>query len=450
MRGDDDDALAQGDHARRHRPGASPRVLAAPLNGFGGVDLAGLAAEHGTPLYLYDGGAIRARLRAYREAFRRWDAIVAYAVKANGNLGILRLVAEEGGGADIVSGGELFRARRAGIPGDRIVFSGVGKTEVEITQALEEGVLLLNVESLPELSAVERVAARLGVRARIGIRVNPDVDPRTHAYVATGHKESKFGLDPDAAREAYRRAAASPHLEPAGLHIHIGSQIVEAGPFVAALERAVDLLQEVRAGGAPVRFLDIGGGLGVRYRDESPPSPADLAAALGAHLDRAGCRVILEPGRSVVAEAGILLTRVLYVKESLARTYVIVDAAMNDLVRPALYDAHHPVVPVGGAGGPEIECDIVGPVCETGDFLARGRRIPRPGAGDLLAVLCAGAYGSSMASNYNARGRPAEVLVDGGAARLVRRRETAADLVAPEIGLEAGPPGWPDEGIEEI
>ncbi|RMH59355.1 MAG: diaminopimelate decarboxylase [Candidatus Hydrogenedentota bacterium] len=394
-----------------------------------GVALASLAEKYGTPLYVYSWGDVRRRIASYQEAFAEFGVLVAYAVKANPNLCLLRRAAAMGCGADIVSGGELDRALRAGISAERIVFAGVGKSRTEMAAALRAGIRLFNVESIPELELLGSVAKEYGTKAPVAVRVNPDVDPRTHAYVATGKKESKFGLDIRAAIEAYRAASAHPNLDPIGIHCHIGSQITSTGPFVKAVEKIGRVIRELRGLGIEIRFLDIGGGLGIRYQDETPPAPAELAAAVKPFLKASECRVILEPGRSIVGEAGVLLTRVHYVKQTPIHRYVIVDAAMNDLLRPALYGAYHPIWHVEGKEGrPETTCEIVGPVCETGDFLAKGRVMPLPVAGDLLAVGSAGAYGMAMSSNYNMRLRPAEVVVDGGQASLARRRETFEDL----------------------
>lgn len=393
-----------------------------------------LAATYGTPLYVYDLESIRTMLLAYEEAFKAYDPIVAYAVKANPNLSILKEVAKLGGGADIVSGGELDRALRAGIPPDRIVFAGVGKSAEEMAEALAANIFIFNVESIPELELLNATAKREGKTARIAVRVNPDVDPRTHAYISTGKKESKFGLDIKAAMETYKRAQKLEAIEPIGIHCHIGSQITKIEPFVKAAEKIVRVIRDIRELGIDLRVLDLGGGLGITYNEEKPPEPAEMAKAIAPFLDAAGCRLILEPGRSLVGESGTLLTRVMYVKETPIHRYVIVDAAMNDLMRPALYDAYHPIRHVGSTEGrPETTCEIVGPICETGDFIAKGRVMPLPKAGDLLAVGSAGAYGMAMASNYNVRPRAAEVLTDGETHRLIRRRETREDMLRAEV-----------------
>ncbi|HET6922169.1 MAG TPA: diaminopimelate decarboxylase, partial [Anaeromyxobacteraceae bacterium] len=357
-----------------------------------------------------------------------------YAVKANSSLAVLSLFARQGAGFDIVSGGELYRVLRAGGDPRTVVFSGVGKRDDEIAFALDQRVRCLNVESGGELERVSVVARRLGRRAPIALRVNPDVDPRTHPYVATGLKRSKFGVSVEDARRLYALAARDPALDVRGLAIHIGSQITSVGPFLDAIARVLSLARDLGREGIRLRHLDIGGGLGIQYRDEEPPHPDDYGRAVKRALRGFEGEVILEPGRVLVGNAGVLVTRVLYVKKGGRRTFVVVDAAMNDLVRPSLYGAHHDIEPVGrvARGSREVVCDVVGPVCESSDFLAKGRRLPVPAAGDLLCVRSAGAYGFAMSSNYNSRPRAAEVLVDGRIARLARRRETLRDLVRGE------------------
>lgn len=401
-----------------------------------GVPLSELAREHGTPLFVYSLNSVLGVLTAYETAFKAYDPVVAFAIKANFNLAIIKEVARSGGGADIVSGGELHRALAAGIPPDRIVFAGVGKSADEMETALEKKILMFNVESIPELKILNDVAARVGKKAPVAVRVNPDVDPRTHAYISTGKKESKFGLDIKAAIETYKLAKELPHIDPIGIHCHIGSQITKLEPFVQAAEKVVRVIKEIRSLGIDLRILDFGGGLGITYNAEAPPTPDDLAKAIAPFLDAAGCRLVLEPGRSLVGSAGVLVTRVHFVKETPIHRYVVVDAAMNDLMRPALYDAYHPVWHVKKPEGrPETTCEIVGPVCETGDFIAKGRVMPLPAAGDLLAIGSAGAYGMAMSSNYNLRPRAAEVLVAGSKARLVRRRETYEDMLKSELEI---------------
>lgn len=393
-----------------------------------------LAARFGTPLYVYDLAWIRRRVELFRAAFSGIDHLVAYSVKANGNLTLLRALRELGCGADITSGGELYRARRAGIPANEIVFAGVGKTEREIGYALEEGILAFNVESRSELERIERIAAERGVVARFGVRVNPDVFADTpHHYTRTGHAESKFGVPWEDASALYRWAVGREHLEPVGIDVHIGSQIVEPEPYVRSVDRVLELVAELGDEGVSLDFLDIGGGFGISYDDRAGMDVAALAADVVGRVKEAGLRLILEPGRALVGEAGVLLTRVQYVKRTAAKTFVIVDGGMSELIRPSHYGGFHGIELVPDPTGREVrEVDVVGPICETGDFLALDREIPMPVEGDLLVVRTAGAYGFAMASNYNGRLRPAEVLVDGPDAKLVRRRETFEDLIRGE------------------
>jgi diaminopimelate decarboxylase len=397
-----------------------------------GVPLRRIAAEVGTPTYVYSLATLRRHYRVLDEAFAPVRHLICFSVKANSNLAILRAFVREGSGFDIVSGGELFRVLRAGADPGKVVFSGVGKTRREMAEALEAGILMFNVESAPELDALEEVAARLDRRAPISLRVNPDVDPQTHPYIATGMKKSKFGIDIGRALEEYRRARALKHLEVVGVDCHIGSQLTAVPPFVDALARVRELLERLRAEGSAVRYLDLGGGLGIRYKDEEPPPPREYARALIAGLEGMDLTLLLEPGRVIVGNAGVLLTEVLYFKEGVEKKFVIVDGAMNDLIRPALYGSYQEIVPVEPRGGERVIADVVGPVCESGDFFARDRELERPRAGDLLAIRGAGAYGFAMASNYNSRPRAAEVLVSGGDFYVVRRRETLEDLVSGE------------------
>ncbi len=378
-----------------------------------------------------------ARLGLFQSAFRSVPQLVCYAVKANSTLDILKLFARHGAGFDVVSGGELERVlavdRRAA---ERTVFSGIGKTAAEMDLALRAGILQFNVESEGELELLAERAAKLRKRARIALRVNPDVFAETHPYISTGMREHKFGIDIRRARAVYRRAGK--HLEPSGVSVHIGSQIRKAEPFGAALERAAKLVTELRRDGHAIRYVDVGGGLGIEYHAEKPFDAARIVREYAAELipvvqRLGGVTLLLEPGRFLVAQAGALLTRVLYVKKNGRKNFVIVDAAMNDLIRPALYQAHHEIVPVAPKRGMRtIKADVVGPVCETGDFFARDREMPRAEPGELLAILDAGAYGMALASNYNSRPRAAEVLVEGKRARLIRRRENIADLLLQE------------------
>jgi diaminopimelate decarboxylase len=397
------------------------------------VPLARIAAELGTPTYVYSLAALRAAFHAYDRALAAVPHLVCYAIKANDTLAVIRAFAHEGSGFDIVSGGELTRALRAGADPKRIVFAGVGKQPDEMAEALRAGILMFNVESPPELEALAAVAKSLGKRAPVAVRINPDVDPKTHPYIATGMKKSKFGVAIDTALELYARAATLPDVEIVGVDCHIGSQLTSLSPFVDAMARVRDLVGELRRRGHAIRYLDFGGGLGITYNDERPPSPAEYGRAIVEATRDLDVTVLVEPGRSLVGNAGVLLTRVLYLKAGTAKRFVIVDAAMNDLLRPSLYQAFHDIRPVKRPG-PEtaVPVDVVGPVCESGDFLAQDRPLPPVEPGDVLAVMSAGAYGFVMASNYNARPRPAIVLVDGDRFDVVRTRETIDDLLRGE------------------
>lgn len=399
-----------------------------------GTPLEAIADAVGTPTYVYSAGAILGAFEAYERALAGMPHLTCYAVKANMNLAVLGLLAQAGAGADVISGGELYRALRAGFDPQRIVFAGPGKTREEIREGLKADVLCFNVESPSELTAIDEIARGEGARARIAVRVNPDIDPQTHPYIATGLKTSKFGIPYREARDVYRRAAGLAGIEIVGVHMHIGSQLTKVTPIADSLGRLGELIEGLRQDGITLRYLDVGGGLGIRYREESPPSPGEYVRTLKPMLDRLGLTVLLEPGRSIVGNAGALLTRVIYRKATEGRRFVIVDAAMNDLIRPALYNAHHEIRPLveAAAAAPREVVDVVGPVCESGDFLAKERELPVVPEGALLAVLSAGAYGFAMASNYNARARAAEVLVDGDRFEVVRRRESYEDLIAGE------------------
>ncbi len=401
------------------------------------VGLRALAADAGTPAYVYSKAALLESYTAYDRAFAPVPHFICYAVKANANLGILGTLARAGAGADIVSGGELFRALRAGIPAKKIIFSGVGKTREEMREALKAEILMFNVESLSELRALDEVAREMGVRAPVALRVNPDVDPQTHPYIATGLKTSKFGIPIAQALEAYQEAASLKGVEVVGADMHIGSQLTKASPFADAVARLASLVKALRERAIEIRMIDVGGGLGIRYGDDAPPTHREYATVLLPALRELGVTVLLEPGRSIVGNAGILLTRVLYRKDTGDRKFVVVDAGMNDLIRPALYDSYHEIRPVDAArlGGPVENVDVVGPVCESGDFLAKDRELAASEESDLLAVMSAGAYGFVMSSNYNARPRAVEVLVDGDRYTIVRRRETYEDLVVGETAL---------------
>ena len=401
----------------------------------GEVPLGELAAEFGTPLYVYDLAWIRRRVGIFRDAFAAVKPLIAYSVKANGNLTLLRELAALGCGADITSGGELFRARSAGIEQEMIVFAGVGKSEEEIEFALDEEIYAFNVESRSELERIDSIAQRKGVRAQFGVRVNPNVLAATpHKYTATGHSDTKFGVPWDEARALYFWALERDSLDPIGINVHIGSQIVDIEPYVLALDRVLGVVDDLVAQGVPLKYLDIGGGFGISYGQGAELDIEALADEIVPRVAHSGLRLILEPGRSLVAEAGVFLTEVQYLKDSGPKTFVIVDGGMSELIRPSHYGGYHEIEAVGAIDGrAQAVVDVVGPVCETGDFLALDRSMPVPLEGELLAVRAAGAYGFTMASNYNGRPRPAEVLVDGIDVRLVRRRETYEDLISGEV-----------------
>ncbi|SFL41431.1 diaminopimelate decarboxylase [Methylorubrum salsuginis] len=397
------------------------------------VDLTALAAEVGTPFYCYSTATLERHYRVFAEAFAGDDALVCFAMKANSNQAVLTTLARRGAGMDIVSEGELRRALAAGVPGERIVFSGVGKTKDEMAAALEAGILCFNVESEPELAALSEVAASRGERAPVSIRVNPDVDALTHAKISTGKSENKFGIPINRAREVYARAAQMPGLALVGVDTHIGSQITDLAPFESAARRLCALAGALLADGHKLHHVDFGGGLGIPYRDDNapPPDPAALAAILRPHFRPLGLRPVFEIGRMIAGNAGILVTRVVYVKPTEAKTFVIVDAAMNDLIRPTLYEAFHALRPVTEAAPdvPRITADVVGPVCETGDYLALAREMPAVQAGDLIAVMSAGAYGAVQAGTYNSRRLVPEVLVSGDRSAVVRPRPSYEDLI---------------------
>lgn len=398
-----------------------------------GVSLDQLAKEHGTPCYVYSHETLVRHFQAVDSAFNAIPHIIAFAMKANSNLAILRLMASLGSGADIVSGGELYRALTAGIEPRKIVFAGVGKSVDEIRYALESNILMFNVESSAELQAINGVGASLDQKARVALRINPDIDPQTHPYISTGLKKSKFGIGAERALEEFRVASSLSHIDVVGVHSHIGSQLTQVTPFVDALKKIIALIESLRAEGYDIRYLNIGGGLGITYQNESPPHPNELSQAILPLLANLQCELIMEPGRVIVGNAGILLTRVLYTKETGVKRFVIVDAAMNDLLRPSLYEAYHDIRPVHQiTGGARHHVDVVGPICESGDFLAKDRPLPDVKPGDLLAVMSAGAYGFTMASNYNSRPRVPEILVKDGETFVVRKRESYQDLVRGE------------------
>jgi len=398
------------------------------------VPLADIALEAGTPAYVYSRAAILENYRAYDEALGELPHAVCYAVKANSSLGILALLAKAGAGFDIVSGGELYRVLQAGGDPSKVVFSGVGKTAAEVDYALESGIHTFNCESEPELALIDALAARRGAKAGCAIRVNPDVDASTHPYISTGLREHKFGIDIGDAEAVYERARDLTNLAPEGVSCHIGSQLMDTNPILEAIDRVLALIERLRAKGFDIRHIDLGGGLGVAYQaHEQAPEIRGFIAQVRAKLEGRGLRVTIEPGRSIVGRAGVLLTRVLYRKKSAEKEFVVVDAAMNDLIRPSLYRSHHEIIPLRKTGRPEIVADVVGPVCETGDFLARGRKMANAAPGDYLAIETAGAYGFVQSSNYNSRTRAPEVLVEGDTFRVIRERETYADLVRGEV-----------------
>ncbi len=391
-----------------------------------------LAEQFGTPLYVYSEQALTQAYRAYETAFSGSRPLICYAVKANSNLSIIKHFAQLGSGFDTVSGGEIARVLAAGGDASKIIFSGVGKSVVEIEFALKSKIKCFNVESLPELDRLNEVAGKLGVKAPISLRINPDVDAKTHPYISTGLKANKFGIAMTDAERAYQHAARLPHLNIIGIDCHIGSQLTDLSPLVAACERLLPLIDQLTAQGIHLQHIDLGGGVGIVYKDEQVPDLQAYAHAVQTLLAGRDLQLILEPGRSLVGNAGTLLTRVEFVKHNEDKNFVIVDAAMNDLMRPALYQAYHHIENVAESTQPEITADIVGPICETGDFLAQDRQIAAA-AGDLLLVRSAGAYGASMASNYNTRPRAAEVLVSGDTVREIRQRETFEDLISKEI-----------------
>jgi len=403
-----------------------------------GVALERIAREVGTPAYVYSLATLKRHFKVFDQAFSKVRHIVCFSVKANSNLALLRAFAKEGSGFDIVSGGELFRALKVGADPTKIVFSGVGKKREEIEYALNSGILMFNVESEQELLALNDIASSMGKRAPISLRVNPDVDPQTHPYISTGMKKAKFGVDIKKSLETYRKAVSLRNVEVVGVDCHIGSQLTSITPFVDALAKVREYLDRVLAGemkkeGAQIRYLDLGGGLGINYHDETPPLPDEYAKAIVEGLEGLDVTLILEPGRVIVGNAGILLTEVQYIKETDSKNFVIVDGGMNDLIRPALYGSYQAIQPVVENRAQKIVADVVGPICESGDFFAKDREIPRPQRGDLLAIMSAGAYGFTMASNYNSHPKPPEVLVDGDQYYVIRRRESFDDLINGEV-----------------
>jgi diaminopimelate decarboxylase len=398
------------------------------------VPLKRIAREVGTPAYVYSLATLKRHYQVFDQAFATVPHIVCFSVKANSNLALLRAFAKQGSGFDIVSGGELFRALKAGGDPKKIVFSGVGKKKQEIEYALNTGILMFNVESDEELDALNEIAGGIGKKAPISLRVNPDVDPQTHPYISTGMKKAKFGVDIKKSLETYKKAVSLKNIDVVGVDCHIGSQLTSVTPFVDALAKVREYLDRVLAGemkkeGAQMRYLDLGGGLGINYHDETPPLPEEYARAIIQGLEGLDITLILEPGRVIVGNAGLLLTEVQYIKETETKKFVIVDGGMNALIRPALYGSYQAIRPVVETGAEKVVADVVGPICESGDFFAKDREIARPRRGDLLAVMSAGAYGFTMASNYNSHPKPPEVLVDGDKYYVVRKRESLDDLI---------------------
>jgi diaminopimelate decarboxylase len=397
-----------------------------------GIPIEEIAGKVGTPVYVYSYQTLVRHFTVFDEAFKGMPHLVCYSAKANSNLALLRLFVNLGGGVDVVSGGELYRAVKGGADPRKIVFSGVGKREDEIEYALKAGILMFNVESSQELQAINDVAGRLGKKAPISIRVNPDIDPKTHPYISTGLKQNKFGIDILRAPMAYRVASQLPNLKVVGIDCHVGSQLVEVEPIIEALRKLKGLVENLRKEGMDIQYLDLGGGLGITYEDEEPPHPVEYASTILDEVRGFDCTLVLEPGRVMVGNAGILATKVLYTKENEEKRFIIVDAGMNDLVRPSYYGSFHQILPVRRGDREEIVADVVGPICESSDFLAKGRKIPKPDPGDFLAVMSAGAYGFSMSTNYNSRPRVAEVLVKDDQMFVIRQRESYEDLVRGE------------------
>ncbi len=396
------------------------------------VKISDIAKNVKTPFYLYSHATLERHFRAFNEAFNGIDHITCFSMKSNSCMAILKIFANAGGGVDIVSGGELYRALKAGVNPEKIVYSGVGKTIEEMEYALTSGILMFNTESPQEIEKLDEVAGRLGKKARIAIRVNPDVDPQTHPYISTGLKENKFGIDINKSYDEYMRASKMDNLEITGVSCHIGSQLTKVSPFVDALKKLKGLIRRLSESGIDIRYLDLGGGLGITYNDEKPPEPYEYAAALKEIIGGMNLTLILEPGRVIVGNSGILVAKVLYTKTNHEKNFTVVDAAMNDLARPSLYGSYHGIRPIRMGSEDIISMDIVGPICESGDFLAKNREIPALKQGDLIAVMSAGAYGFSMSSSYNSRPRVAEIMVKGDKYFVVRERETYEDLIKGE------------------
>jgi len=396
------------------------------------VAISDIAASVGTPFYLYSRQTLENHFRAFDSAFGKVDHLICFSAKANSNLAVLRVFVRLGGGVDVVSGGEIYRAIQAGVKPEKIVYSGVGKRADEIEYALKQPILMFNIESSQELLAIDQIAGKLGTKAPVALRVNPDVDPKTHPYISTGLKRNKFGINIQKSVDEYILASTLRNTRVIGVSCHIGSQVTEVGPFVEAVQRIKELVAKLRAEGIEIRYVDLGGGLGITYHQEEPPPPREYAEALMKELSGLDCTLILEPGRVIVGNAGILVTRVLYTKEGGEKNFVIVDAAMNDLIRPSLYGSYQRIQPVHKKDRIETTVDVVGPICESGDFLAKDRKIPKVEPGELLAVMSAGAYGFTMSSNYNSRPRVPEVMVDKDRFQVVRKREEYEDLIQGE------------------
>ena len=401
------------------------------------VSIEELAGKYGTPLYVYSRNTLISHYRKIKEAFSAINPLICFSMKANSNLSICKALVKEGAGLDIVSGGELYRALKTGVASKKIVYAGVGKKELEIEMAIRHHIFFFNVESIPELELINKVASRLGIQQKVAIRINPDVKASSHKYITTGHGENKFGIDFETARKIFLERNRYKNLSISGIHIHIGSQIVEAEPFIRAMERVVDFIRGLESHGAGVRWLNIGGGLGIIYSEERPQTAKEYAKAVLPVLKKARANIIMEPGRFIVGNAGVLVTKVQYVKETPRKKFAIVDAGMNDLIRPSLYGAYHEILPVKSrsySNSEEIKIfDVVGPICESGDFLGKDRKFIGLKEGDLLSVMGAGAYGFSMSSNYNSRPRVSEVMVDDSKVKLIRSRETYKDLIRAEL-----------------
>ncbi len=396
------------------------------------IPVSKIISDVGTPAYIYSLATLRRHFDVFDRAFDDIPHFVCYSVKANSNISIIKVFADMGGGVDIVSGGELYRSLKAGVKPSKIVYSGVGKKDWEIVLSLEKKILMFNVESWDELKNINAIAGRMKVKAPVALRVNPDVDPKTHPYIATGLRQSKFGIDIDESLKLYKRTKKLKNIEIIGIDCHIGSQLTDVAPFVSAVEIIAGFVRKLRKAGIDIRYIDIGGGLGITYRDERPPDPAEYAGAILSAIGDLGVTLILEPGRVLTGNAGILVTEVLYTKETKEKNFFIVDAAMNDLQRPSLYGSYHEIVPVARGDRKTTVADVVGPICESGDFLAKDREMPVLRRGDLLAVFSSGAYGFAMASNYNSRPKAVEVLVDGASYEVIRERETLRDIVRGE------------------